>query len=146
MTCRVTVVKTSRVRQSFRRALRRIVGLVAVAVVLVGIARSGGRYFECSMMGAMLADACCTAHHDDDDRPTLDAPVCCSSHRVGDLPTGSAVTSPPLDDAPVGEVLSTYLAVVGTRRPDPVIAHGYDARAGPGSPSRRRADMMIWNC
>ncbi len=123
--------------------------LVAVAVLVVGVARSGALYFECGMMGAMLVDACCVADHQDDrreDGPAIEAAPCCKGRRLTTLPSAAAAKGLNVHGAPLADVLPPYTESAASPPVESAIVLGYDARAGPSSPSRRRASIMIWNC
>jgi hypothetical protein len=114
-------------------------------VLLVGIARSGARYFYCAMMGTALSHACCAAADEPADGPAVDAPECCEKRQLERLPSGSAVTPFELESLPPTEIAPTNaVEIVVHMHAATSIAH--EARAGPPPPARRRATIMIWNC
>jgi hypothetical protein len=127
-----------------RLQLIRAARLLALMVLLVGIARSGARYFHCAMMGVVLADACCASHDPHDDEPAATSPDCCESRTADTLPSASTTSTSELPAlACTGVVASSTVSVLFGARPAAV---AYEARAGPPTNAERRAAIMIWNC
>lgn len=119
-------------------------------ILLVGIARSGARYFYCPIMGATFERSCCApAEHDSTD-PRDDASVgaseCCETRHVGSLPTADAASALELRAVPF-EAIEPPLSSIPIAREDldnERLTH--PARAGPPSAAERRAQLMIWTC
>lgn len=122
--------------------------VLAALVLLVGVARSGARYFYCAMMQASLATSCCAAHQsadEPDDAPALEPAECCEARHLASLPAGAPVASDLTLDAPLAFAPASPLLVVEAR----VVASASTTvrpGRGPPAPSRRRADLMIWTC
>lgn len=139
-----------RLRRGYVRTLaRRVAALFATLVLLVGIVRSGVRYFYCPMMGATMEDACCPSTHGENaasDAPAIDASDCCKAKRLGHLPSGAASTSVDLADSPLAYLLPSFDRARGAAPPRVDVMRAHDARAGPHSPARQRSSLMIWNC
>jgi hypothetical protein len=121
--------------------------VLAALILLVGIARSGARYFHCAMMGAALAGACCAAHEAGGDDPTAKAPDCCESRKAETLPSASAASSFELELEPLVDAeVARWPARAFVPRAALTTSVTYRSRVGLSPPARRHTTMMIWNC
>jgi hypothetical protein len=136
--------------RSLRRAravLRRAHAFLIALVLLVGIARSGARYFTCPMMGSSFAEASCCAgmRHAPSDVPAIDHPECCKARTLGTLPA-SPVTSaaPDVAAVPLAAIAPPFDIVAPRAESVAAVRFMYSARAGPPSAKERRAELMVW--
>ena len=134
-------------RRKLRALAARVASFVATMVLLVGVVRSGARYFYCPMMNVAMEDSCCaSAAHRAGDAPAIETPDCCQAKRLGTLPSSAGVASLELHAAPLAAMLPPFDVAALARRRHADFALGHDARAGPSSPARERSLFMIYNC
>lgn len=72
--------------------LRSLVALLALAVIVLGVALTGRSYATCLATGAIHTTACC-AQVVHGDEPAVDDAPCCEDHAFGAVPAARADTS-----------------------------------------------------
>jgi hypothetical protein len=130
-----------------RALLRRMHAFLVAAVLLVGIARGGARYFTCPMMGSSFAEASCCAgvrHAPHDDVPAVENPECCKARTLGTLPASPIATSPEVAAVPLAAIAPPFDVVAPRANTIAALRFMYSARAGPPSAKERRAELMVW--
>ncbi len=77
--------------------------LTVVAVLLIGLARTGRAYFVCHEMGTVSQVACC-AHcpsSTGEEAPAIDRAPCCARQLVDAMPSATTTSAATVPDAPL---------------------------------------------
>lgn len=143
-------------RQMLRPLLVRAVmvraGAALMAIVLLTAFFAGGsRYFYCPVMKVAMTTSCCSGKHAGDEpgaepRDALVAPDCCQARSVATVPS-TPIPSPQEElVSPLAATLPAVAIVANEPAARQVARFTHPVRAGPTTPSARRAQLMIWTC
>lgn len=116
-------------------------------MLLLGVLRAGARYYVCPAMSVVLDAPCCGEHdegEDEDDRAALRCAGCCSAKRLASMPTSAVPASAEVAASPCVAFLPARIDGGGVRAAATVVRFTQPARAGPATPTERRADLMVW--
>lgn len=83
----------------------RALHVVAVVVLLTGIAQAGSRYFYCPLMNVVLSASCCDHAQRPGDVPELHRTDCCEPKANELLPAGATATPAEVFVAPLVAIL-----------------------------------------
>lgn len=131
--------------RSLRAVALKALRLVAVLVLLTGIAQAGTRYFYCPLMDVVLSASCCENDERPGDQPELHRTNCCEAKTIGSLPAG-AVSTPPrnLVASLVAILPPLQLAYTQTLLPPHKARFSYPMRSSPPAASAARAELMVF--
>lgn len=131
--------------RSLRALASRALHVVAVLVLLTGIAQAGSRYFYCPLMNVVLSASCCDHEEKPGDVPELHQTDCCESKSNELLPAGAATTPAQAFAAPLVAILPPIdIAHAVSFFPPRREWRSCRTRGSPASPSAARSELMVF--
>jgi hypothetical protein len=131
--------------RSLRAVAVRALHVMAVVVLLTGIAQAGSRYFYCPLMNVVLSASCCDHQENTGDEPELHRSDCCERRSNALLPAAAGSARHQALDAPLVAINPPILPA-GAREEAPPRRRWVSSRtrSNPPSASAARAELMVF--